>query len=177
MRQWIKILYDLNMLLTACLFRMSTTKPQWFPNMVSFFLSIKLTVGFPVVMYRCEIWTIRNAERRRIEAFKLWCWRRRLRIPWTAKRSNQSILKEINPEYSLEGPMLQQKLQSFGHLLCRTDSLEKTLMLRKIEEEKRMTEDVMVGWHHWHYGHEFEQTLGDSEGQGSLECCSPRGRK
>ena len=89
------------------------------------------------VMYRCEIWTIRNAERRRIEAFKLWCWRRRLRIPWTAKRSNQSILKEINPEYSLEGPMLQQKLQSFGHLMQRADSLEKTPMLGKIEGRRR----------------------------------------
>ena len=74
-------------------------------------------VVFPVVMYRCEIWTIRNAERRRIEAFKLWCWRRRLRIPWTAKRSNQSILKEINPEYSLEGLMLKLQLQYFGHLM------------------------------------------------------------
>ena len=94
-------------------------------------------VVFPVVMYRCEIWTIRNAERRRIEAFKLWCWRRRLRIPWTAKRSNQSILKEINPEYSLEGPMLQQKLQSFGHLMQRADSLEKTPMLGKIEGRRR----------------------------------------
>ena len=78
----------------------------------------------------------------------MWCWRRLVRVPWKARRSNQSILKEINPEYSLEGLVLKLKLQSFGHLLCRTDSLEKTLMLRKIEEEKRMTEDVMVGWHH-----------------------------
>ena len=91
---------------------------------------------------------MKKAERQRIEAFELWCWRRLLRVPWTAGRSNQSVLKEINPEYSLEGLVLKLKLQSFGHLLCRTDSLEKTLMLRKIEEEKRMTEDVMVGWHH-----------------------------
>ena len=82
-------------------------------------------------------WTIRNTEHRRTEAFKLWCWRRLLRIPWTAKRSNQSILKEINPEYSLEGLMLQQKLQYFGHLTQRADSLEKTLMLGKIEGRRR----------------------------------------
>ena len=86
-------------------------------------------------MYRCEIWTIRNAERRRIEAFKLWCWRRRLRIPWTAKRSNQSIPKEINPEYSFEGLML--KLQYFGHLMQRADSLENTVVLGKIEGRRR----------------------------------------
>ena len=98
---------------------------------------------FPVVMYRCEIWTIRNAEHRRIEAFKLSCWRRLLRIPWTAKRSNQSILKEINPEYSLEGLMLQQKLQSFGHLTQRADSLEKTLMLGKIEGRRRRGQQRM----------------------------------
>ena len=85
-----------------------------------------------------------------------------MRTSWTARRSNQSILKEINPEYSLEGLMRKLKLQSFGHLLCRTDSLEKTLMLRKIEEEKRMTEDVMVGWYHYLNGH--EQTPGDGEG-------------
>ena len=100
-------------------------------------------VVFPVVMYRCEIWTIRNAEHRRIEAFKLSCWRRLLRIPWTAKRSNQSILKEINPEYSLEGLMLQQKLQSFGHLTQRADSLEKTLMLGKIEGRRRRGQQRM----------------------------------
>ena len=105
-------------------------------------LIVKVTV-FPVVMYRCEIWTIRNTEHRRTEAFKLWCWRRLLRIPWTAKRSNQSILKEINPEYSLEGLMLQQKLQSFGHLTQRADSLEKTLMLGKIEGRRRRGQQRM----------------------------------
>ena len=88
---------------------------------------------FPVVMYGCESWTIRKAEHQRIDAFELWCWRRFLRVPWTERRSNQSILKEINPEYSLEGLMLKLKLQYFGHLMRRTHSLEKTLMLGKIE--------------------------------------------
>ena len=90
-------------------------------------------IVFPVVMYRCESWTIRKAEHRRIDAFELWCWRRLLRVPWTARRSSQSILKEISPEYSLEGLMLKLKLQYLGHLMWRTDSLEKTLMLGKVE--------------------------------------------
>ena len=89
---------------------------------------------FPVVMYRCESWTIKEAERPRIDVFELWCWRRLLRVPWTAKRSNQSILKEQNPEYSLEGLM---KLKYFGHLMRTADSLEKTLMLRKTEGRRR----------------------------------------
>ena len=88
---------------------------------------------FPVVMYGCESWTIKNAECRRIDAFELWCWKRPLRVSWTARRANQSILKEISPEYSLEGLMLKLKLQSFGHLMQRADSFEKTLMLGKIE--------------------------------------------
>ena len=92
---------------------------------------------FLVVMYGYESWTIKKAEHRRIDAFELWCWRRLLRVPWTARRSNQSILKEISPEYSLEGLMLKLKLQSFGHLIQRADSLEKTLMLRKIEGKRR----------------------------------------
>ena len=92
---------------------------------------------FPVVMYGCESWTIEKAEYRRIDAFELWCWRRLLRVPWTAKRSNQSILKEINPEYSFKGLMLKLKVQFFGHLMRRTDSFEKTLMLGKIEGERR----------------------------------------
>ena len=92
---------------------------------------------FPVVMYECESWTIKKAEHRRIDAFELWCWRRLLRVPWTARRSNQSILKEISSEYSLEGLMLKLKLQYFGHLLQRTDSLEKTLMLGKNEGGRR----------------------------------------
>ena len=92
---------------------------------------------FPVVIYGCESWTIKKLERRRIDAFELWCWRRLLRIPWTARRSNQSILKEINPEYSLERLMMKLKLQYVGHLMQRTDSLEKTLMLGKIEGRRR----------------------------------------
>ena len=92
---------------------------------------------FPVVMYGCEGWTIKKAECQRIDAFELWCWRRLLRVPRTARRSNQSILKEINPEYSLEGLMLKLKLQYFGHLMRRVDSLEKTLMLGKIESRRR----------------------------------------
>ena len=87
---------------------------------------------FSVVMYGCESWTIKKAEHQRIDVFELWCWRRLLRVPWTARRSNQSILKEISPEYSLEGPMLKLELQYFGHLMRRADSLEKTLMLGKI---------------------------------------------
>ena len=98
---------------------------------------------FPVVMYGCESWTIRKAERPRIDAFKLWYWRRLLRVPWTAKRSNQSILKEISPQYSSEGLMLKWKLQYFGHLMGRTDSLEKTLMLGNIEGRKRRGQQKM----------------------------------
>ena len=92
---------------------------------------------FPVVMYGCESWTIKKAESWKIDAFELWCWRRLLRVPWTARRSNQSILKEISPKYSLEGLMLKLKLHCFGHLMCRTDSFEKTLMLGKIEGRRR----------------------------------------
>ena len=92
---------------------------------------------FPVVMYGCESWTIKKAKHWRIDAFELWCWRRLLRVTWTARRSNQSILKEISPEYSLERLMLKLKLQYFGHLMQRTDSLEKTLMLGKIEGKRR----------------------------------------
>ena len=92
---------------------------------------------FPVVMYGCESWTIKKAEHQRIDAFELWCWRRHLRVPWTARRSSQSILKEISPKHSLEGLMLKLKLQYFGHLMWRTDSLEKTLMLGKIEGRRR----------------------------------------
>ena len=98
---------------------------------------------FPVVMYGCESWTIKKAERQRIEAFKLWYWRRLLRVPWTARRSNQSILKEISPEYLLEELMLKLKLQYFGHLLGRTDSSEKTLMLGKIEGRRRRGQQRM----------------------------------
>ena len=102
-----------------------------------------IVVVFPVVMYGCESWTIKKAEHRRIDAFELWCWRRLLRVPWTAKRSNQSVLKEIGPEYSLEGLMLKLKLHSFGHLMRRTDSLEKTMMLGKIEGRRRRVQQRM----------------------------------
>ena len=98
---------------------------------------------FPVVMYGCESWTVKKAERRRIDAFELWCWRRLLRVPWTARRSNQSILKEISPGCSLEGLMLKLKLQYFGQLMRRADSLEKTLMLGKIEGRKRRGQQRM----------------------------------
>ena len=125
---------------------------------------------FRAVMYGCESWTIKKAEHRRIDAFELWCWRRLLRVPWTARRSNQSILKEISPEYSLEGLMLKLKLQYFGHLMRRVDSLEKTLMLGKDWrwEKKGMTEDEMVGWHHRPNGHAAAKSF-----QPSLTLCDP----
>ena len=111
---------------------------------------------FPVVMFGCDSRTTKKAECQRIEAFELWCWRRPLRVPWTARRSNQSILKESSPEYSLEGLMLKLRLQYFGYLMQRADSLEKTLMLGKTEgREEGTTEDEMAGWHHRLNGHEF----------------------
>ena len=112
---------------------------------------------FPVVMYGCENWTIKKAEHQTNDAFELWCWRRLLRVPWTGRRSNQSILKEISPGCSLEGLMLKLKLQYSGHLTRTADSFEKTLIAGKDwqQEEKGTTEDEMVGWHHWLNGHEF----------------------
>ena len=134
-------------------------------------------VVFPVVMYGCESWTIKKAGHWRIDAFKLWCWRRLSRVPWIARRSSQSILKGVSPEYSLQGLMLKLKLQYFGHLMQRTDSLEKTLMLGKIE----CGEGDDRGWDGWidhqFVGHEFEQAPGVGDGQGSLVCCSPWGLK
>ena len=126
-----------------------------------------------------ESWAPKN------DTFELWCWRRLLRVSWIARRSNQSILKEINREYSLEGQMLKLKHQYFGHLIWRANSLERTQMFGKIEgrrkdwreKKKGATEDEMVGWHHQFNGHEFEQTPGDGEGQRSLACCSPWGYK
>ena len=113
---------------------------------------------FPVVMYGCESWTVKKAECRTIDAFELWCWRRLLRVPWTARRSNQSILKEINPKISLEGMMLKLKLQYLGHLMRRVDSLEKTLMLRGIGGRRRRGRQSiqMAGWHHGLNGRESE---------------------
>ena len=136
------------------------------------------TMVSPVVMYGYESWTIKKAECRRIDAFELWCWRRLLRVPWTARRSNQSILKEISPEYSLEGPMLKLKLQYFGHLMRRTDSLKRPRCWERLkaggEGDK---EGKIVGWQHWLNGHEFEQAPEVSHGQRGLACCSSWGHK
>ena len=133
---------------------------------------------FPVVVYACESWAIKKAEHQRIDAFELWCWRRLLRVPWTARRSNQSILREISPEYSLEGLMLKLKLQYFGCLMRRTDSLEKILMLGKTEGRRRR------GWQRMRWLGSISESIGTSlskfgvaDGQGSLSCCSPWGHK
>ena len=136
-------------------------------------------MDFPVVMYGCEGWTIKNTDHWGTDALELWCWRRLMKVPWTARRSNQWILKETSPEYSLEGLMLKLKHQYFGHLMWRTDSLEKTLMPGKIEVRRRRgwQRIEMVGWHHQLDGHEFEQASGAGEGQGSPARCSPWGRK
>ena len=125
---------------------------------------------FSAVMYGCESWTIKKAERQRIDAFKLWCWRRLLWVPWTSRRSNWLILKEISPEYSLEGLMLKLKLQ---YIIGKKYDAGKDWG----QEEKGATEYEMVGWYHWLSGRESEQTPGDYEGQGSLACCSPGSSK
>ena len=130
---------------------------------------------FTVVMYGCESWTVKKAECWRVYAFELWCWRRLLRVPWTARRSSQSILKEISPGCSLEGLILKLKLQYFGHLMRRADSLEKTLMLGKIKGRRRGWQRMR--WHHRLNGHGFGWTLGVGDGQGDLVCCSSWGRK
>ena len=115
-----------------------------------------MAMVFPVVIYGYESWTVKKAECQRIDAFELWCWRRLLSVPWTARRSNQTILKEISPGCFLEGMMLKLKLQYFGHLMQRVGSLEKTLMLGGIGvSKKRGQEDEMAGWHHQLKGHEF----------------------
>ena len=133
--------------------------------------------GFSNSQYGCEIWTIKKAKCQRIDAFDLWCWRV-LRVPCTARRSNQSILKKISPECSLEGLMLKLKLQYFGHLMQTADSLEKTLMLVKIEGRRRRGwQDEMVGWHRLLNGHGFGWTLGVGDRQGGLECCGSWGCK
>ena len=131
---------------------------------------------FPGVMYGCESWTIKKDECRRIDAFELWCWKRLFKVLWTVRQSNQSMLKEINPEYSLEGLMLKLKLQYFGHLMQRTDSLGKILMLGKIEDKRRRGRQRM----RWLDGitDSMDMSLSNGhelEGQGSLTCCSPWG--
>ena len=125
--------------------------------------SYSQSYGFPVVMYGCDSWIIKKAECQRFDAFELWCWRKLLRVSWTARRSNQSILKEINPKYSLEGLMLKPKHQYFSHLMQRASSLEKTLMLGKIDGR---------GWAGG-MASPNQQIPGDSERQGSLACCYP----
>ena len=134
---------------------------------------------FPVVMYGCENWTVKKAEHQRIDAFELWCWRRLLRVPWMARRSNQSILKEINPGISLEGMMLKLKIQYFGHFMRIVDSLEKILMLEgnRGQKKKGTTEDEMAEWHHGLDGRDSEWTLGVGDGQRGLACCDSWGHK
>ena len=128
---------------------------------------------FPVVMYGCESWTIKKAEPWRIDAFELWCWRRLLRVPWTARRSNQSILKEISPENSLEGLVLECKLQYFGHLMWRTDSMEKTLTLGKTEGRRRRGQQRI----RWLDGTLVWAVPGVGDRQGGLGCCDSWDRK
>ena len=138
-----------------------------------------MVTGFSVVMYGCKSWTMKKTERQRIDAFELWCWRRLLRVPWTARRSNQSILKEISPENSLKGLMLKLKLQNFGHLMRRADSFEKTLMLGKIEGGRRRGRqrirwlDGIITLMHMSLSKLRELC----DGHGGLACCSPWGHK
>ena len=130
---------------------------------------------FAVVLYGCESWTIKKAEHWRTDAFELWCWRRFLRVPWTARRSNQSILKEINTECSLEGLMLKLKLQSFGHLMWRANSLEKILMLGKIKGKRKGGDR---GWNGWMASStQWTWVRAKFRRWGSLSCCSPQGHK
>jgi len=133
---------------------------------------------FLVVMYGCESWTVKKAERQRIDGFELWCWRRLLRVPWTARRSNQSILK-ISPGISLEGMMLKLQLQYFGHLMRRNWLIGKDSDAGRDwgQEEKGTTEDEMAEWHHWLNGRESEWTLGVGDRQGGLVCCDSWGCK
>ena len=132
---------------------------------------------FPVVMYGCKSWTVKKAECRRINVFELWYWRRLLRVPWTARRSNQSILKEISPRCSLEGLILQLKLQYFGHLMQRIDWKRPWCWERLRAGGEGTTEDELVGWHHRCDGHGFGWTLGVGDRQGGLACCDSWGRK
>ena len=133
---------------------------------------------FLEVMYGYESWTLKKAEHQRIDPFELWCWRRLLRVPWIVRRSNQSILKEIHPEYSLEGLMLKLKFQYFVHLMKNwLFGKDPAAGKDRRQEEKATTEDEIAWWHYQLDGHEFEQVPGASDGQGSLVCCSPWGHK
>ena len=134
--------------------------------------------GFSVVMYGCESWSIKKAECWRIDAFELWCWRRLLRAPWTARRSHQSILKEISPGCSLEGLMLKLKLNTLATWCKELTHLKRSWFGKDWgQEEKGTTEDEMVGWHHQFNGHEFGWTPGVGDGLGGLVCCGPWGHK
>ena len=139
-------------------------------------ISLVKAMVFPVVMYGCESWTIKKALCWRIDAFELWCWKRLLRVPWTAGISNQSILKVISPEYSLDA---EAETPILSHLMRKTDSLEKNWLAGQDwrPEEKGTIEEEMIGWHHWLDRHEFEQALGVGDGQGTLACWSPWGHK
>ena len=133
---------------------------------------------FPVVMYSYESWTKKKAECQRIDAFELWCWRRLLRVPWAVRRSNQSILKKVNPEYSLEELMLKLKPQYFVTWWCEQLTHRKSPWCwETLKAEEEGVRNEMAGWHHWCNGHELGQTPGDGERQGGLVCCSPRGWK
>ena len=153
----------------------SILKSRYVSLLTKFCLFIAMV--FPVVMYGCESWTIKKADRRPIDAFELWCWRRLLRVPWTARRSNQSILKEISPEYSLEGLMLKLKLRWLWPPDLKNWDLRKDPDAGKDwrREEKGVTEDEMVGWHYSPSGHELEQAPRAGDGQGGLGCCNPWG--
>ena len=132
---------------------------------------------FPVVMYGCESWMIKKAEHWRSDAFELWCWRRLLRVPWTARRSNQSILKEISPDYSLEGLMLKLKLQYLGHLMWRVTHLKRPWCWERLRSREGDDRGCDFGWHHLLNGHGFGWTLGIFDGQGGLVCCSSWGHR
>ena len=133
---------------------------------------------FPVITYSCESWTIKMAECQRIDALELWRWRRLLKVSWTARKSNQSVLREINSEYSLEELMLKLTLQYFGHLMRTDNSVENSRCWKRLREKKKsVSEDEMAGWHHRCNERELGKTPGDGERQGGLACCSPWGHK
>ena len=135
-------------------------------------------MDFPVVMYGCESWTVKKAEHRRIDAFELWCWRRLLRVPWTSRRSNQSIQKKISPEYSSKNWCWSWNSNTLATRCKELTHWKRPWCWERLKAvEKGMTEDEMGRWHHRLYGHEFQQALGVGDGKGSLACCSPWGRK